>query len=235
MGKLAKSPHVSSGLTDVWEGWAGKLSLPWPENGQRMRMDFLRDTFYGRAQLIGGPSDGEIWGVQAWKAYRTDRAGKTRFRDHEDTLFYIPTYHYFFEFPFRIANAGIVQYAGERTLGGVSYDLVYATWRDADPQLDVDQYIVWIGRESGLIEKAQFTVRDKLRWATGTMHFSDFRQVDGIRIPFDMTVTIDPEDESVLHRMVIESVEFGLDGVTPKPNQLKDGPVSNPLAIQSEF
>ena len=188
----------------------GKLSLPWPENGQRMRMEFLRDTFYGRSQLIGDPSDGEIWGVQAWKAYRTERSGKTRFRDHESTLFYIPTYHYFFEFPFRIANAGIVQYAGERTLGEVSYDLVYATWRDADPQLDVDQYIVWIGRESGLIEKAQFTVRDKLRWATGTMHFSDFRQVDGIRIPFDMTVTIDPEDESVLHRMVIESVEFDI-------------------------
>jgi hypothetical protein len=195
-------------MTDHWDGWMGELSLPWPENRQRMKVRFRRDTFYCRAELVGGPSDGEIWGVQAWKSYRTDKLGKTQFRDHEDTLFYVPTYQYFFEFPFRITKAGIVRHAGWRTFEGVEYDLAYATWKGAEPRLDVDQYVLWIGKTSGLIEKVQFTVRDKLRWATGTVHFADFRTVEGIQIPFKMTVTIDPDDETYLHQMVIESVAF---------------------------
>ena len=147
MGTLAKSPHVSSGPDGYLGKLDGKAFTALAGNGQRMRMEFLRDTFYGRSQLIGGPSDGEIWGVQAWKAYRTER---------EDSISEITRALYSISpptttsssSPFRIANAGIVQYAGGRTLGEVSYDLVYVTWRDADPQLDVDQYIVWIGRST---------------------------------------------------------------------------------------
>ena len=47
-----------------------------------------------------------------------------------------------------------------------------------------------------------------MRWATGTMHFSDYRDVENIQIPFEMTVTLGPEDESYIHGMQIESVEF---------------------------
>jgi hypothetical protein len=191
----------------------GKWSMPWPENGQQMRMEFLRDSFYGRTTMVGGPADGETWGVQSWKAYAVGSEGDVDFRDHDTTLFYVPTYQYFFEFPFRIANAGIAQSAGTRTLERKHFDLVYATWGNVRPQSDVDQYVVWISRTSGLIEKVQFTVRDKLRWATGTMHFRDFRDVAGLQIPFDMTVTIDPDDTSYLHRMVFESVAF--DSVAP--------------------
>jgi len=39
-------------LADHWDGWMGKLSLPWPENRQRLKMQFLRDTFYGRAEHL---------------------------------------------------------------------------------------------------------------------------------------------------------------------------------------
>ena len=74
--------------------------------------------------------------------------------------------------------------------------------------METDQYILWIGTESRLIEKVEFTVRDQMRWATGTMHFSDYGDIEGIQIPFDITVTLGPEDESYIHRMQLESVEF---------------------------
>lgn len=195
-------------MTDHWDGIIGWFSMPWPENGQRMEMQFLRGTFYGKTKMLGGPSDGDTWGVQAWKAYLTSANGGTEFRDHDDTLFLVPTYQYFLEFPYRIGGAGIIQFAGTRAIGENEYELVYATWGTEAPQLETDQYVLWIGAESRLIEKIEFTVRDQMRWATGTMHFSDYRDVEGIQIPFDMTVTLGPEDESHIHRMQLESVEF---------------------------
>ena len=142
-------------MTDHWDGLIGWFSMPWPENGQRMEMQFLRGTFYGKTKKLGGPSDGETWGVQAWKAYLTSANGSTQFRDHDDTLFLVPTYQYFLEFPFRIGRAGIIQYAGTRTIEENKYELVYATWGNEAPQLETDQYLLWIGAESRFDRKGR--------------------------------------------------------------------------------
>ena len=64
-----------------------------------MEMQFQRDNFYGKTKMLGGPSDGKTWGVQARKIYLTSANGSTQFRDLDNTLFLVPTYQYFLEFP----------------------------------------------------------------------------------------------------------------------------------------
>ena len=51
--------------------------------------------------------------------------------------------------------------------------------------------------------------------ATGTMHYSDYREVQGVLVPFEQTVTLPPPalthapvSERYFHRLVLEDARF---------------------------
>ena len=186
----------------------GKIFMPWPENNQPIRFHFLNNTYYGRAEFLEGKNRGEVWGVQAWETYRQQPGEKVTFEKHSDTRFYVPTYQYFFEFPFQIRKAPLVAYIGDREFNGQTYHLVFATWETAKPHPDFDQYIVWIHAKTNRIEYTEYTVRDLMRFAKGAMHFTQFQTVNNVLIPFTMTALSGLEDQDYLHRLQIESVTF---------------------------
>ncbi len=141
--------------------------------------------------------------------------------------FYLPSLHYFFELPFRLLSADVLIHQGEAKHAGKTYDLVLASWGQEQPNLDHDQYLVWINRQSGLIDMVRYTVRDtsifenslsKLLMrslALGTIHYDDYRLVDGVQVPFAQTVTLPPPeltryplDKHFFHRLDISAVSF---------------------------
>ena len=200
---------------DTWAGgWIAQGW--WPQLSQQFRMQMAVGTFTSRVELIGGPAAGEIWGVQSWRGYRKPGSGEPHEESEADVLtFYLPTLHYFTELPFRLLEADVAAYAGSRSHRGKIYDLVLVTWNELRPQLTVDQYLLWIDRSSGRIEKCRYTLRDAFDWAAGTIHFEDFRNVGGIEIPFEQTVTLEPVadteyplSEHFFHRLVIEEAAF---------------------------
>jgi hypothetical protein len=216
-GLAAWRGHHTLEITAVDE-WAGGWMAQgwWPKTHQRFRMQMILDSFTSRVELLNGPAAGEVWGVQAWRGYKQSAAADTiTFSDAKPLTFYLPTLHYFTELPFRLLNANIAAYAGVRTHRGRTYDLVLVTWHRVAPQLDVDQYLLWIGRESRLIEKCRYTLRDAYDWAAGTIHYDDYRMVDGVYVAFRQTVTLDPVDETeypldehFFHQLVLEQARF---------------------------
>ena len=42
--------------------------------------------------------------------------------------------------------------------------------------------MVYINKETGLIDRIEYTIRDMSGFATGATNFLDYRSVDGIRI-----------------------------------------------------
>ncbi len=195
-------------LRDEWHPQRIQFN-PWPGNNLLLRFQVLLGTFNSRVGLLEGADRGQIWGIQSWRPYKQLRGKEPVFSDDRNISFFLPTYHYFLEFPFRIARAPIVAYVGERSHGGRNYQLVFATWGRPEPHAEHDQYLLWINRESGLIEIAQYTIRDFGPAVEGTMQFSDFREVQGLRLAFRHTVqALDAPSGEFGHRIVIERLVF---------------------------
>lgn len=222
--EIATHTTFSITATDQWSGdgpW-------WPEPVQSNRADRLLGTFTSRVRLVGGPLDGEIWGIQSWHAYEiSNGSDRPVFGPSRAIEFYLPTLQYFDELPFRLVNAPIVLFAGTGRYRGLEYDRVFVTWGSVKPHRDHDQYELWINRATGRIDVARYTLREGFEmasgpmkllmraFAAGTIHFEDYREVEGVAVPFRSTVTLTPPEKTELpldrnyfHRIVVEDAAF---------------------------
>lgn len=60
----------------------------------------------------------------------------------------------------RLLNAEIIRYAGEKQFEGKTYDLVYTTWEKDEPHKEHDQWLVYINKETGMIDLTELTIND---------------------------------------------------------------------------
>ena len=201
-------------LVDAWQAKSW-----WPAQEQSLSLKSILGTFTAQASFLDGPQAAERWGIQSWRAYKRDVSGNLIFLYDEDSTaahtFYLPSLHYFNELPFRMLKADLIAYAGERIYRDKTYDLIFATWGSFEPNETHDQYLLWIDRETNLIEMCQYTLRDAAPAYTGTIHFDDYRMVQGVVFPFKQTVTIPapehtlyPLDEYFFHQSRVDSVAF---------------------------
>ncbi|MDA8020992.1 MAG: hypothetical protein MPN21_26440 [Thermoanaerobaculia bacterium] len=222
----------------------------WPQQNQDVRLLQLLGTFTSRATLLDGPGAGSVWGLQSWRPYKVSADdSRPTFLDTDLAIeFYLTSLHYFNELPFRLMDAPIVADLGPEELHGLTYDRVFVTWNAPQPTTDADHYVVWIERFRGLITKTHYTVRDAATMpfvpdeqrpmmragAAGTIHFSDFRTVDGVELPFRHVVTMfgpheagpDPgESPAWVH--IFEAREAAFDG-EPAPSLLPDPTLPDP-------
>ncbi len=141
--------------------------------------------------------------------------------------------------------------AGEAEHRGRSYERVFVTWGAAEPHLEDDQYLLWIDKETGLVEMVRYTVRELLLMTeglthsltralgAGTIHFDDYREIDGVMIPFVQTVNLAeplltqyPVSGTFLHRLEIEDARFDTippETLTPDPSRPRPAD-SKPMA-----
>ena len=87
-----------------------------------------------------------------WATYKIKPSGDVEFKEDKTLKTLLPTIQYWFEFPFRIIESDIVTYAGEASLNGTDYDLVFTSWGKAEPQKKIDQYLIYINKETHLID-----------------------------------------------------------------------------------
>jgi len=195
-------------LTDFWpDGLLKTMACPW-RDGEKLDLTYLNGRDTGRLAFHDSDRDGDVWGIQHWMTYTARPSASPVFEQDDTVKFWLPTIQYFMELPFRIVEADVVEYAGARSHAGHTYDLVYATWGTAEPQDDIDQYVLWINRESGMLDYIRYTVRDMGKFIEGTMHCEDFRQVGGLTFPFRMSVGGTVEEPETMHRFDLESVEL---------------------------
>ncbi len=195
--------------TDTWPGWLTRTAaMPWPEDGQRIRMAVSTTGDDARLTFVGGPQDRHAWGLQNWMTYTVAPEGQPEFDEDDDLRFWVPTMAYFFAMPWRIAEAQIVAYAGEQDIDGRPHAVVYATWGSAEPQDDIDQYVLYIDTETHRLGAAAYTVRELVLASQSAVHFSDVRPVGGLQVPHTLTMVEEFGSDAVLHVMAIESVRF---------------------------
>ena len=89
------------------------------------------------------------------------------------------------------------------------------TWDSFEANTDADQYVVYINRTTGRIDKVNYTIREFARFATGAIHYVDFRDVDGVLIPLRQYITSDVDDdyEDNIHLIEIDAETIRVDAV----------------------
>jgi len=211
--------------TDAWaSGLMQRVGSPWLP-GERLRLTFAHGTDSSRLDFLSGPRQSQSWGIQQWQTY-TVASGQRKFAPNKDIKFWLPTLEYFLEMPFRVGEAEIVAHAGERTLGNQIYDLIFLTWGSPTPHRHMDQYVLWIRRSDGILEFAEYTVRDVAPFIVGCIHYEDLRDVDGILVPFRLTLGDCPGKPGLLHRQTLSSAQFRPDlpirDLVPEPDRRAD-------------
>lgn len=199
---------------DDWDSvLAAALGMePWDEE-DLVRLRVKRGGFDCRVDLLEGPQAGTTWGLWG-PTYWTRTADGIEQAPGDGEGFIARALAFLFMAPMRLVDAEIVTYDSEIRVGGQTYDRVLATWNSLEPN-DADQYRVWIDRGTGRVDLVDFTVRDKGGFLTGRAIFADYRKVDGVLVPFDMTVTDvgKTSDDPYLHRVKLQQV--GFDTVAP--------------------
>lgn len=199
--------------SDEWPTWHWRLLVnPWKDRKVDFQLDWqpLRDNV--RIELLSGKQSGEIYGVQQWVTYEMVDTSVV-FKKNRAIEFHLPTQVYFYEFPFRIRDAGVYAYGGSTKIEGRNYDRLMMSWNTLDPQRELDQYLLYINRETHRIDYLQFTVRDQGKFPTATAHYTDFRKVGNFTLPFKVTIYFqnEPPGKSIGHILTVESYDFNLD------------------------
>lgn len=211
-GKSHWLSHKKGSFAQVADWYEDKLGLSgWDVIPQEIQMTCDLGTEDATVTLLNGPNTGKSWGVENWKYYEQVTDGSKQFLEDEKYKDKIVFKNYWFQFPFRIDEAPIIAYAGESTVKGESYDLVYATWGSEAANRDYDQYILYIDKETRLVEWLHFTIRDKLKFIHSTAQFTDFRTIGGIVAPFNQFITrgTPEEDGAKFHENRYQWVQLG--------------------------
>ncbi|MEK6152601.1 hypothetical protein WIW50_05050 [Flavobacteriaceae bacterium 3-367] len=204
-----------------WYGFFGSLGCPWPETDVDIHYKMEPNTFNIRVEFLNTESKGEVWGIQSWKSYIKEPGQELLFKENTGIKFGLSTSHYLTELPFRIAQAPIKSYAGERERNKKTYLLVYATWEKAAPHALHDQYVLWINKETKLLELAQYTIREGGKFASAWVIYEDYQAIEGVMMPtaFHNKLTLDKED--YLHRHVYKKIRFNSFDITElRPNDV---------------
>jgi hypothetical protein len=198
-------------LRDTWPNpLVSSLTSPWARGSQRLRQSMILGEETSQVELLDGPRAGWHLGIQRWATYRISPWDVCAFEDDPELRFWLPTLQYFMEAPWRLREATVVSWMGERQIQGRAYDLVFLSWGTDAPQALVDQYVAWVDRETGRLRWLQYTVRDFGPMIAGTMSYEVYERVQGMLWPKKMQTVGEPGDRTTnLHTMEVESVKLG--------------------------
>ena len=211
---LRSHTNISFWMSDEWPGWMMRmLAMPWPQNKQTMRADIQVGTDNSRLTFVGGPQDGEGWGIQQWVTYRFNSEGKLDFDppDKADSKikFWLPTNLYFPFLAWRLQEATWIRSIGSEKIGKRSYHKVFVSWDTDEPQKNIDQYIVYIDEETHLIQWVRYTVRDMMGPASGLLHYSEYESVGHLKFAKSMHVVNNFESDKIgIHGYTVQKIEL---------------------------
>jgi hypothetical protein len=211
---------------DQFYGKIGKKANPYSDSLTRFELSYIPKTFDGRMSFTSGERAGTAWGIQSWNTYEMDESGEAIFQKNDDAYFWIPTYQYFIEFPLRIQEATALAYAGEQTINGKVCDGVLASWETTKPQKKIDQYLIWIDRDTKRICKLEYTIREVMSFITGAVYFNDYKDYNGIILPSSLPVESNLVKNGYMHEMRIKSFRpdiYGVDELQPNAELKKVG------------
>lgn len=202
--------NISVEISDTWHNWLRRAAaMPWPENGQRMRLDVRIADHAARITFLDGPERGAVWGLVGDRAWVRGVDG--RVEDDDARRFWVRAFAYFVEMPFRLPEAEVVSYEGTEVIGGRSHHRVFATWRAPEPQDDIDHWIAYVDAETHRLSWVAYTIRELAIVPKGAMRFTAHHEMDGLWLPGALDSFRSPQSDTQNHSVRIFDVRFDVD------------------------
>jgi hypothetical protein len=208
---LEKSPNYRLVARDKWNRQYGMNINPWPgENNALLELKYSFGSFDGKVRWLETERKNTGYGIQSWHLYEYGIEKDPKKIEDKHLEFIIPTMQYFMELPYRLHKAPIISYMGSTSTDGVEYERVFVTWDNPEPN-EHDQYVLYINKKTGLIDRTTYTIRDNFMWTPkgfyGTALYRDYREVNGILFPFQIDVyPFDNIEKKVVHTFEVESI-----------------------------
>ncbi len=203
---------ISVEYTDTWHNWLRRsLAMPWPQNGQRMRLDIRVADHAARITFLDGPEQGAVWGLVGDKAWVRHPDGEIE--DDDGKRFWVRAFAYFVELPFRLPEAEIVSYEGTRDIAGRPHHEVFATWRAPEPQDDIDHWLAYVDAETHRLSWVAYTIRELAIVPKGSMRFQGHAPVDDVVLPRALASFRSPDSDTQNHS--VEVYGIALDAPLP--------------------
>ena len=183
----------------------------WDTLPQQFQMTSILGTDDSEFTLLNGPNTGQTWGVKDWKSYQKSADGSKNFVHNEKYHHKLIYKNYWFQFPYRIGEAPIIAYGGERIVEGKKYDLLFATWGSEKANREYDQYVLYLNKQTRMVEWLNFTLREKFKFIHITARFADFKSVNGITVPFSQYIKVGyPNEDGIkMHENRYAWIQFG--------------------------
>lgn len=207
INKLKDFKSYTVMFSDEFLNFSGAFANPYKNKKTKFKLDLTPRSFDSKMTYLNGKEQGRINGMTDWRTYY-EEDDKIEYKKDKRTQFWLPTYQYFIEFSMRILEADKISYAGSQTYNNKNYNLVLASWGSFAPQGKIDQYLIWISKESNRIEILQYTIRDMYGFIKGVTFMEDYKVFNGIQFPTNMRVKSRLNQKKLMHNMRIESVSF---------------------------
>jgi hypothetical protein len=194
-----------------WLGFPNTVISQWETNPQRFEMQVVLGSDDVNLTLVDGPLSGQTYGLLGGRSYRVGPDGVADFDAKVPLAWKMSAKNYWFQLPFRVSEASVVAHAGEAEVDGQRYELVFLSWESAEPQREIDQFVLYVHPEHHHIEWLHITAREKGGWASATVRFEDVVAYGGISVPRTQTAWLgSPEERGRrMHQNTFESVVFG--------------------------
>lgn len=216
-------------VEDIWHGELMQRGMMhWKESPQSLHGRFVRGGWTGELELLSGPDAGDRWGVQSWKSWKADPGGEPVFGDDALVEFVVPTTQYFLEFPLRIPSATVALQGAKTMWNAKNYEVVFATWESPEPLEHMDQYVLYIDPDTGLLARVDFTVRDQGGSAVGSARYLNYDDFGGVQMARRIEIfgLMPGGLEIPVHTFVTNEVSwdtFELDELRPDPTLPDEG------------
>ena len=197
-------------IINKWYGLP-KLFNKMPADANEFLLTSITGRFDAQLKILEGKHKGNVWGVQEGQGYIMDEEGEIISENSKDVALALSTLQYFLVFPFRIIEAPVIAYAGEKEYKGKLYDRLFVTWEKYEPHKKHDQFIVWINQNSGFIEMIEFTSRETSSFITGAMVFEEYDKMAGVWLARKMKGKTSLRSDNIVR--LIEIKEFAFDQV----------------------
>jgi hypothetical protein len=198
---LAQAKEATGGIAwDALRSQHTKVNIVnGPDKGQAERWaSIMTGRSYMRIRM--GQED-TILGYDGLNAWVADASGRVIVQRDPTVMELIVNAAYrdrlAFWYPER--HGGKIEYARRDSAGGASYDVVRITPDGGR------SYEVWINTASHLIERLREEERDELR----TEVYSNFRSVQGVKLPFVVSVSHGDQGSGV-ERIFVDTLEYNI-------------------------
>ncbi|MBF0489511.1 MAG: hypothetical protein HQL15_02690 [Candidatus Omnitrophica bacterium] len=192
---------------DHWSWTLIRWLTPVQINDQNLQFTFKLDKEDSLMVYLNGDTPFDSIGMRDTKTYRIIK-GEIIQKHYMDVSMYLAHVRHYFLFPQMIKEYPVTAYMGEGQMNGIIYDKVYVSTTDSPANSKEDQYVVWVNQKTKRMDYIEFTIRDLLPSLHGVMAYKDYRLIDGIWLPFEITLLNSMTTKSYSHRFTVQKIHL---------------------------